>query len=240
VVAKLSPLGPAFTMPRKSARIDYCEIHPVHRRLDMALQVRAAAQYIRMSTDTQDLSPMVQKEAIAAYAASHALAVVASYEDEGRSGVYITNRPGLSKLLRDVTSSPPFSVVLVYDVSRWGRFQDADASAYYDYHCRLHKVQVVYVAESFGTDITPMGTLAKNMKRVMAAEYSRELAGKCRAGQHRVVNMGYQMGQLPPLGYRRCSVSADRQRKVILEHGQRKLALTDRIEWILALRTSWP
>jgi hypothetical protein len=41
------------------------------------------------------------------------------------------------------------------------------------------------------------------------------------------------MGPLPALGFRRCSVSADRSRRVLLQHGQRKLALTDRIEWIL-------
>jgi hypothetical protein len=36
------------------------------------------------------------------------------------------------------------------------------------------------------------------------------------------------------LGYRRESVSADGQRRVRLEPGQRKLALTDRIHWVLA------
>lgn len=97
----------------------------------------------------------------------------------------------------------------------------------------MHNVQVIYVAEAFGSETTPMGALAKSMKRVMAAEYSGELASKSRAGQHRIVAMGFQMGQLPPQGYRSCSVSADRQRKVVLEPGQRKLTLTDRIEWVL-------
>jgi DNA invertase Pin-like site-specific DNA recombinase len=29
--------------------------------------------------------------------------------------------------------SADFSALLVYDVSRWGRFQDVDESAYYEY-----------------------------------------------------------------------------------------------------------
>lgn len=29
-----------------------------------------------------------------------------------------------------------FAYILVYDVSRWGRFQDADESAYYEYICK--------------------------------------------------------------------------------------------------------
>ena len=57
-----------------------------------------------------DLSPSTQKEAIAAYAAARDLQIVASYEDEGRSGVHLKNRPALLKLLQDVprpSSSPP-------------------------------------------------------------------------------------------------------------------------------------
>ena len=77
-----------------------------------------------MSTDTQDLSPTMQKETIAAYAAAKGMQVVASYEDEGRSGVHLKNRPALLRLLRDVIDDKTFSAMLVYDVSRWGRFQD--------------------------------------------------------------------------------------------------------------------
>ena len=99
---------------------------------------RCAAQYIRMSTDKQDLSPSTQREAIAAYAAARDLEIVATYEDQGRSGVHLKNRPALLKLLQDVTTAKQFSTVLVCDVSRWGRFQDTEAAAYYEYHCRLH------------------------------------------------------------------------------------------------------
>jgi DNA invertase Pin-like site-specific DNA recombinase len=187
-----------------------------------------------MSTDKQDLSPSVQKEAIAAYAAARGMEIVASYEDEGRSGVHLKNRPALLRLLHDVTQPRQFSTVLVYDVSRWGRFQDTDAAAYHEYHCRLHGAQVIYVAEMFGAEVNPITAMLKGMKRAMAAEYSRDLANKARAGQHYVVSRGYQIGPLPPLGYRRCSVSADGQRRVMLENRQRKLAATDRIEWVLA------
>lgn len=200
----------------------------------MTAPSHCAAQYIRMSTDKQDLSPSTQKEAIAAYAAARDLEIVATYEDEGRSGVHLKNRPALLKLLQDVTTAKQFSTVLVHDVSRWGRFQDTDAAAYYEYHCRLHGTAVVYVAEVFGAEVNPITAMLKSMKRAMAAEYSRDLAKKSRAGQHQVISRGYQMGPLPPLGYRRCSVSADGQRRVVLDNGQRKLAANDRIEWVLA------
>lgn len=193
-----------------------------------------AAQYVRMSTDAQDLSPSVQKEAIAAYARASQLEIVATYEDDGRSGLHLKNRPGLLRLLRDVTEAASFSLVLVYDVSRWGRFQDTDAAAYYEYHCRLHDVQVIYVTELFGAEVNPITALLKSMKRAMAAEYSRDLSNKSRGGQHVAVSRGYQMGPLPPLGFRRCSVSLDEARRTVLEPRQRKIAATDRIEWVLA------
>ncbi len=197
------------------------------------MTTKSAAQYIRMSTDRQDLSPLLQREAIADFARAGGYEIARSYEDHGKSGVHIANRPALKRLLSDVQINPPFKFILVYDVSRWGRFQDADAAAYYEFHCRLNDVQVVYVAESFDNEQTPASVLLKGMRRLMAAEYSRDLARKSRAGQGRVVSMGFQMGTLPSFGYRRLSVSADGRDRVELKRGQMKIALTDRIEWVL-------
>lgn len=207
---------------------------PKSASVEAAVQAtRFAAQYVRMSTDRQDLSPIIQKHAIAKFAAENGFQIVRSYEDEGKSGVQLSNRPGLRELLRAVTDEAPFTEVLVYDVSRWGRFQDADAAAYYEYHCRLHGVQVTYIAESFVNDRSPASVLIKSMRRVMAAEYSRDIAEKSRAGQERVICMGFHMGALPPLGYRRSSLSADGSRRVLLARGERKVALTDRVKWVL-------
>jgi DNA invertase Pin-like site-specific DNA recombinase len=74
-----------------------------------------------------------------------------------------------------------FSVILVYDVSRWGRFQDADESAYYEYICRKAGVAVHYCAEQFENDGSPVSTIVKGVKRAMAGEYSRELSSKVSA-----------------------------------------------------------
>jgi hypothetical protein len=124
-------------------------------------------------------------------------------------------------------------VVLVYDVSRWGRFQDTDASAYYEYHCRLHGVAVIYVAEAFQAEMTPMAAVIKSLKRAMAAEYSRELGIKTRAGQVRVIELGYATGTLPCIGFRRQSVSAAGIPKRMLATRERKEMPTDRVRWVL-------
>jgi hypothetical protein len=121
---------------------------------------------------------------------------------------------------------------LVYDVSRWGRFQDIDASAYYEYHCRLNGVQIVYVQETFSDEVTPMATLLKGLKRAMAAEYSRELSIKCRAGQDRAIDLGFQMGSLPCIGLRRLAVSKEQGRTRLLDSLERKGTQSEHIRWV--------
>jgi hypothetical protein len=54
-----------------------------------------------MSTDKQKYSIQNQKEAIAAYAARHDLAIVGTYEDAGRSGLRIDGRQGLASFCRE-------------------------------------------------------------------------------------------------------------------------------------------
>src|ERR1700722_6981731 len=93
-----------------------------------------AAQYLRVSTDRQEYSVENQAQAIAEYADSHGLRVVNTYSDPATSGVIFRKRKGLQKLIQDVIQGhAPYRAILVYDVSRWGRFQDTDESAYYEF-----------------------------------------------------------------------------------------------------------
>src|ERR1700693_3786791 len=86
-----------------------------------------AAQYVRMSTEDQQYSIPNQQFAIQQYAAKHGYAVVSTYTDAGKSGVELKSRAGLKQLLQDVMSGEAqYKTILVYDVSRWGRFQDVD------------------------------------------------------------------------------------------------------------------
>src|SRR4051812_29688014 len=94
---------------------------------------RQAAQYVRMSTDHQRYSTANQSDVLQAYADAHGLTITRTYSDEGKSGLRLAGRAGLKRLIADVQNGrADFGVLLVYDVSRWGRFQDADESAYYE------------------------------------------------------------------------------------------------------------
>lgn len=96
-----------------------------------------AAVYVRMSTDHQEYSTENQADAIRRYAAARAIDIVRTYADEGKSGLRVDGRDAFKTLISDVESGQAdFEAILVYDVSRWGRFQDTDESAYYEYICK--------------------------------------------------------------------------------------------------------
>ena len=189
-----------------------------------------AAQYIRMSTEHQKYSPENQSEANAEYASSRQIEIVRTYADLGRSGLSVRGRHGLRALLNDVTNRRHnFSLLLVYDVSRWGRFQDTDESAYYEYFLKLAGVHVHYCAEHFVNDGSLTSVIAKTLKRAMAGEYSRELSVKTFAGQSRLVGLGFRLGGPPGYGLRRQLVDKDGIRKGPLEPQQKKSINTDRV-----------
>lgn len=197
------------------------------RRPDGAL---AVAQYVRMSTDHQRYSTENQRDAIQQYAVQHGMAIVRTYADEGKSGLNLEHREGLKQLIRDVESGETdFEAILVYDISRWGRFQDADESAYYEYVCRRAGIRVHYCAEPFENDGSPMTVVIKSVKRVMAAEYSRELSTKVFMGQCRLIELGFRQGGPAGFGLRRMLTDEGGSSKGELRMGERKSLQTDRV-----------
>lgn len=189
-----------------------------------------AAEYVRMSTEHQQYSTLNQVDRIRDYAKQRNIDVVKTYADEGKSGLRIAGRFGLQALIRDVESgAADFSIVLVYDVSRWGRFQDADESAYYEYRCKRAGIQVVYCAEQFENDGSPISTIIKGVKRTMAGEYSRELSTKVFAGQCRLIELGFRQGGAAGFGLRRLLVDQGGSHKAELARGEQKSLQTDRV-----------
>lgn len=189
-----------------------------------------AAEYVRMSTDLQCYSIDNQQARIREYATQYDIEIVRTYTDGGRSGLGLQQRPGLQKLLADVIGGQaPFECILVYDVSRWGRFQDTDEAAHYEFICRRAGKKLIYCAEPFENDGSAMASIIKGLKRVMAGEYSRELSDKVHRGQSRFASMGYHVGARAPYGTRRLLIGSNGQPRGILEFGERKAMQTDRV-----------
>ena len=188
------------------------------------------AEYVRMSTDHQKYSTANQAAAIREYAEKRGMDIVRTYQDDGKSGLEIERRQGLKRLLADVQEGrTDFTAILVYDISRWGRFQNSDEAAHYEYVCTRAGVRVIYCAEPFDNDGSPLATIVKGVKRSMAAEYSRELSAKVFAGQCRLVKLGFHQGGPPGYGLRRALIDEQRCHKDLLVRGQYKSIQTDRV-----------
>jgi DNA invertase Pin-like site-specific DNA recombinase len=169
-------------------------------------------------------------ETIQEYATRREKEIVRVYSDEGKSGLKIQGRDSLAQMIRDVESGQAnFTCILVYDVSRWGRFQDADESAYYEYICRKAGVAVHYCAEQFENDGSPVSTIVKGVKRAMAGEYSRELSCKVFQGACRLIQRGFKQGGTAGFGLRRMLVDQNGQKKAELKMGEHKSIQTDRV-----------
>ncbi|WP_312034869.1 recombinase family protein [Methylorubrum rhodesianum] len=191
---------------------------------------RRAAAYVRMSTEPQTFSPENQLALIRRYAEDRGFEIVRVYEDAGRSGLTLEGRDAMRRLLSDVEGGrADYEAILVYDVSRWGRFQDADEGAHHEHACRKAGITVHYCAEQFDNDGSIGSTLLKAVKRVMAGEYSRELSVKVFAGQCRLVEKGFRQGGKAGYGLRRLLIDEHGATKAELRHGERKSLQTDRV-----------
>jgi DNA invertase Pin-like site-specific DNA recombinase len=169
-----------------------------------------AAAYVRASDEGQRYSTSHQLTAIHNFASDHNIVITCVYSDEGISGLDVKKRIGLKRLLTDVvTHKAKYRKVLVYDVSRWGRFQDPDQSAYYEYLCRMNGVEVVYCAETFQNDQGPVSSVLKTIRRVEAAGFSRDLSAKVWMSQCNMARRGHVQGGKPRYGLKHVLVRDD-------------------------------
>ena len=183
-----------------------------------------------MSTNHQKYSPENQRTAIAAYAAQRGIAIVRSYADEGRSGLTISGRDGLDNLIQDVQRErADFNCILVYDVSRWGRFQDVDESAYYEFICKRFGIAIHYCEEEFDNDGSLASVLLKSMSRVEAASFSKRLSKRVFMAQSHGVSLGYWRGGTAPYGFCRQAVDKAGISRAILAPGQQKPFKSDHV-----------
>ncbi|MEI7600185.1 MAG: recombinase family protein [Aestuariivirga sp.] len=189
-----------------------------------------AVAYVRMSTDHQKYSTENQLDVIRNYATARGLTILRVFEDSGRSGLRLDGREALQKLMSEVISDQAdFRAILVYDVSRWGRFQDADEGAYHEHVCSRAGIRVHYCGEQFENDGSIGSNLLKTVKRVMAGEYSRELSVKVFAGQCRLVELGFRQGGAAGYGLRRVLIDEHGTPKGELSRGEQKSLQTDRV-----------
>lgn len=189
-----------------------------------------AAQYVRASTERQQYSIEYQSKVIAEYAQQHGFEVTRTFSDEARSGLDLKYRPALRQLLTEVMAGhATFQVILVFDVSRWSRFQDTDEAAHYEYVCKAAGIPIHYCAEQFSNAGGISDSLLKTLKRFMAGEFSRDLSARASGGLDNVVARGFKYGSVPGYGLRRALIGRDGRYKQLLAPGELKNISSDRV-----------
>ena len=94
-----------------------------HDRGGTQKSIFKAVKYVRMPTEHLQYSTENQADKITKYAERRGIEIVRTYADEGKIGLRSEGRIGLQELIRVVESGQAdFQIILVYDISRWGRF----------------------------------------------------------------------------------------------------------------------
>ncbi len=189
-----------------------------------------AAQYMRMSDEHQRYSLPNQTAAIARYADQRGFRIVQTYADEGKTGLKRKGRQALNALLEDIrTGQFTFKALLILDVSRWGRYQNPDEFAHYEFICWEAGVDVRFCVEAFENDGSAGSSMMKQIKRIMAGEYVRELSERLRRAKRLKAQLGHHTGSVVVFGLRRELLTFEGKVRLILQPGERKAISTDRM-----------
>jgi DNA invertase Pin-like site-specific DNA recombinase len=208
-------------------------LSPQEWQENKGLSMRVAL-YLRRSTTErlQADSLKVQEQILRRYAKEHGMTVVDVFRDSA-SGTSVKHRLDFMRMAERITKGANFEAVLVRDVSRFGRFMDPDESAYWSFLFETHHVNTIYCEEVFGGDTTPFAGLTKAIRRVMAAEYSRDRSRMIRYSHARVTRLGFLRGGPAPYGMRRVMVTNAGTFVQDLQPGDWKALATNRVKLAL-------
>ncbi|MBW5407022.1 recombinase family protein [Morganella morganii] len=192
------------------------------------------AQYLRMSTAYQKYSLFNQSQCISKYASEYGMTIMYTYDDSGKSGVTANRRDAFNQLIDDVVSGRiNIKAVLIYDISRFGRFQRIDQYGYYTRQLEMHGVKVIYCANPIDEVDNDYADFQLFMGRKEASSFSRNLSQKVFLGQANLAGRGYHQGGPAGYGLRRMLIDENRKLKGILKYKEWKSIQTDRIILVL-------
>lgn len=193
---------------------------------------KAIAYYRHSAEDKQENSVAIQRQHTEKFARENDIEIIHEETDEGKSGLLAT-RPGFENLFANWVENPEapqFDYVLVYDVSRWGRFQNQDEAAHYTYRCSMQGKEVVYVSRGFSDKTNPLySSLETSLHRYMAGEYSRQLSAKVFYGCVKVSEQGYSAGGTAVYGMARQLLDVNKNPIRILNLGEHKQIANERV-----------
>lgn len=202
--------------------------------ISQQIRKRAIAYYRHSAEDKQENSVAIQRQHTEKFAFDHNIEIIHEEADEGKSGL-LANRPAFERLFANWIENPKaphFDYVLVYDVSRWGRFQDQDQAGYFVHVCKKLGKEVVYVSRGFPDSANQLlSSLETSIQRYMAAEYSRQLSDKVFHGCVKISEQGYSAGGTAVYGMARQLLDVNKKPIRILNSGEHKQIANERVSF---------
>jgi DNA invertase Pin-like site-specific DNA recombinase len=203
--------------------------------LNFTSQKRAIAYYRHSAEDKQENSVGIQRDHAQKFARENNIEIIHEEADEGKSGLS-ADRMGFQRLLSNWVlndDAPTFEYVLVYDVSRWGRFQNPDEAAMYQYQCTKRGKKLIFVDKGMPREDQALIThLQTSIERYMAADYSRQLSNKVFYGSAKISEQGYSAGGAACYGMTRLLLDINKQPIRTLKLGEHKQISNERVTFI--------
>lgn len=157
-----------------------------------------AIGYVRVSTEEQSLSPQAQRDAIARWATSHGVQIVATFEDQGISGgTPIEKRPGL---LAALGALPEHSAGLLVAAKRDRIARDTVIAALVE-QAAGRVGAAIATADGASDGTGPEGGLMRGIVDVFAAYERGVIRARTTAALAVKKSRGERVGALP-YGYR--------------------------------------
>ncbi len=193
---------------------------------------RAIAYYRHSAEDKQENSVQIQRDHAKKFAQENDIEIIQEEADEGETGL-TSDREGFKRLFDNFINNPNpphFDFVLVYDVTRWGRWQNLNAPAHYEFLFEEKGKKVIYVSRGFPKEGDHLiSHLQTSIERYMAADYSRQLSNKVFFGSAKISEQGYSVGGTACYGMARLLLDVNKQPIRILKKGEHKQISNERV-----------
>lgn len=191
---------------------------------------KGIAYYRHSAQDRQEYSIPLQREKVKRFADAHGIKIIKEFPDYGVSGLSNKGRDKFLEMLEYVAESKDdFKYILVFDMSRWGRFQDLILAPYYIGVCQQYGKKVVFTTIGIQKDDDLAHHLRLNVESYKAASYSKELSDNVFNGCVNVARLGFRAGGPAPYALNRVLLDEERKRVQILKRGQRKSIQNQRV-----------
>lgn len=153
--------------------------HTNTHHANMPRPEQCAVAYYRHAANSDANNPVdAQAKQVRVWAKNNDLVIIREFADRGKSGRTVEGRKGFTALMETVRTSNDFMFILVQDVSRIGRFENADLTAQYISECRHFGKHIIYtnsVVKHGGSQAYPLMFRLERFREAMLAKESHDL-----------------------------------------------------------------